>query len=139
MPCSLSRRRMCSSTGVPTTGTSGLGRRLVNGRSRAPSPPAMTTAFTQPPPRHRPADADHMARCRELRAWGCSVDGKHDALMQAHEAKALEEPVDDDRPGKVGSIPAGGDAETLTERRLLDETAERAGDLSRVVGLDDDR
>src|ERR1700726_4215865 len=46
MPWSRSNRRMCSITGVPATGTSGLGWRLVSGRSREPSPPAMTTAFT---------------------------------------------------------------------------------------------
>jgi len=32
--------------GLPATGTSGLGRVLVSGRNREPSPPAMTTAFT---------------------------------------------------------------------------------------------
>ena len=31
--------------GRPATGTSGLGIRLVSGRRREPSPPAMTTAF----------------------------------------------------------------------------------------------
>src|SRR5256712_5325339 len=39
---------MCSMIGRPATGTSGLGRRLVSGRRREPSPPAMTTAFTSP-------------------------------------------------------------------------------------------
>src|SRR5579871_314577 len=36
---------MCSMIGRPATGTNGLGWRLVRGRSRDPSPPAMTTAF----------------------------------------------------------------------------------------------
>src|SRR5487761_1142008 len=45
IPCRRSRRRTCSMQGRPTTGTSGLGRRLVSGRSRLPSPPAITTAF----------------------------------------------------------------------------------------------
>src|SRR5207248_7654764 len=39
---------MCSMIGRPATGTSGLGRLLVSGRRREPSPPAMTTAFTSP-------------------------------------------------------------------------------------------
>ena len=34
--------------GRPATGTSGLGRLLVSGRRREPSPPAITTAFTSP-------------------------------------------------------------------------------------------
>ena len=61
-PWSRSSRRMCSRTGVPTTGTSGLGRRLVSGRSRAPSPPAMTTAFTGTSSRAPACPSDHMAR-----------------------------------------------------------------------------
>src|SRR5256886_1248513 len=39
---------MCSMIGRPATGTSGLGRLLVSGRRREPSPPAITTAFTSP-------------------------------------------------------------------------------------------
>ena len=35
--------------GRPATGTSGLGWRLVSGRRREPSPPAMTTAFMSLP------------------------------------------------------------------------------------------
>src|SRR3984893_4264089 len=138
IPCSLSSRRMCSSTGVPTTGTSGLGRRLVRGRSRAPSPPAMTTASAQPPPRHRSADSDHMARCQELRARGCSIRRQNDSLMHAHEAKPLEQPCDDDRPGKVGGVEPRCDAQPFTQRRLLDQTTQRAGDLGGIVGLDHD-
>src|SRR5690348_15820017 len=42
--CRRRSSRMCSMIGRPATGTSGLGRWLVNGRSREPSPPAMTTA-----------------------------------------------------------------------------------------------
>ncbi len=40
---------MCSMTGVPATGTSGLGYWLVSGRRREPSPPAMTTALMPEP------------------------------------------------------------------------------------------
>src|SRR5580704_12856024 len=138
IPCSLSSRRMCSSTGVPTTGTSGLGRRLVSGRSRAPSPPAMTTAFTRPPPRHRSADSDHMAGCEELRARGWSAGREHHPLMHAHEAKPLEQPGDDDRPGKVRGVQTRRDAQPFAQRRLLDQTTQRAGDLGRIVGLDHD-
>jgi len=36
--------------GLPTTGTIGLGWFDVSGRKRVPSPPAITTAFTSPPP-----------------------------------------------------------------------------------------
>src|SRR5207253_7407503 len=45
MPCRLSRSRTCCMTGLLTIGTIGLGRLIVSGRSREPSPPAMTTAF----------------------------------------------------------------------------------------------
>src|SRR5215469_7148139 len=45
MPWRLSRLRICSMTGLPAIGTIGLGRRIVNGLSLDPSPPAMTTAF----------------------------------------------------------------------------------------------
>jgi hypothetical protein len=41
---------MCSITGFPAIGTMGLGRRIVNGRSLDPSPPAITTAFILRPP-----------------------------------------------------------------------------------------
>ena len=34
-------------TGLPAIGTIGLGRRIVNGLSLDPSPPAMTTAFIE--------------------------------------------------------------------------------------------
>src|SRR5262249_2165995 len=42
-----------------TTGTRGLGRCTVNGRSRLPSPPAITTAFMRvvPPGSHQTTDA----------------------------------------------------------------------------------
>ena len=36
---------MCSMHGLPTIGTIGFGWFEVSGRSRVPSPPAMTTAF----------------------------------------------------------------------------------------------
>src|SRR5947209_6875941 len=39
--CRRKCRRMCSMIGRPATGTRGLGRLLVSGRSREPSPPAM--------------------------------------------------------------------------------------------------
>src|SRR5713226_9388962 len=51
-------RRMCSMIGRPATGTSGFGCRLVRGRRREPSPPAMTTAFMSPPPYRIPSYAD---------------------------------------------------------------------------------
>ena len=44
-PCRFSRRSTCSMIGRLTTGSSGLGWFAVIGRSRVPSPPAMTTAF----------------------------------------------------------------------------------------------
>ena len=44
-----SNSTMCSMHGLPTIGTIGLGWFEVSGRSRVPSPPAMTTAFTLPP------------------------------------------------------------------------------------------
>jgi hypothetical protein len=40
---------MCSITGWLTIGTIGFGRMLVSGRSRVPSPPAITTAFIAAP------------------------------------------------------------------------------------------
>ena len=49
MPCRRSSETMCSIIGRPTSGSIGLGRFDVCGRSRVPSPPAMITAFT----RHR--------------------------------------------------------------------------------------
>src|SRR2546423_336353 len=45
MPWRLRRLRICSMTGLPTMGTMGFGRRIVNGRSLDPSPPAITTAL----------------------------------------------------------------------------------------------
>ena len=45
MPWFFSRSRMCSITGLLTIGTIGLGRSIVRGRRREPSPPAITTAF----------------------------------------------------------------------------------------------
>src|SRR5581483_4794861 len=42
--CLRSSSRMSSMIGRPPTGTRGLGRWLVSGRSREPSPPAITTA-----------------------------------------------------------------------------------------------
>src|SRR3954447_10526905 len=50
-PCCLSSSRMCSMQGLPTIGTIGFGWFEVSGRRRVPSPPAITTAFTWPPPR----------------------------------------------------------------------------------------
>src|SRR6266487_7157986 len=47
MPWRLSKLRICSMTGLPAIGTIGLGRRIVNGLSLDPSPPAMTTAFIE--------------------------------------------------------------------------------------------
>src|SRR6516165_8154462 len=44
-PCRLSSRRTCSMIGRLATGSMGLGWLAVIGRSRVPSPPAMTTAF----------------------------------------------------------------------------------------------
>ena len=41
---------MCSMQGLPTIGTIGFGWLDVRGRSRVPSPPAITTAFTAAPP-----------------------------------------------------------------------------------------
>src|SRR5258708_27679828 len=50
-PCRRSSRRTCSMIGRLTTGSIGFGWLAVIGRSRVPSPPAITTAFTaaQPP------------------------------------------------------------------------------------------
>src|SRR5260370_9160951 len=53
MPWVLSRLRICSMTGRPTIGTIGLGRMIVSGRRREPSPPAMTTAFIVPLSSHQ--------------------------------------------------------------------------------------
>src|SRR5580700_10096058 len=44
-PCCRSSRSTCSMIGRLTTGSMGLGWFAVIGRSRVPSPPAMTTAF----------------------------------------------------------------------------------------------
>ena len=49
-PCRRSSSRMCSMHGLPTIGTIGFGWFDVSGRSRVPSPPAITTAFTVAPP-----------------------------------------------------------------------------------------
>src|SRR6187399_205235 len=46
MPWRLSSSIMWTIAGRSTTGTIGLGRRIVSGRRREPSPPAMITAFT---------------------------------------------------------------------------------------------
>src|SRR5579884_1052743 len=45
MPWRRSRSSTCSMTGLLTMGTIGLGRLIVRGRRREPSPPAITTAF----------------------------------------------------------------------------------------------
>ncbi len=44
---------MCSMHGLPTIGTIGLGWFEVSGRSRVPSPPAITTAFIRAAPASR--------------------------------------------------------------------------------------
>src|SRR5213596_1581737 len=44
MPWRLSSSKMCPRQGLSTMGTIGLGRLIVSGRRRLPSPPAMTTA-----------------------------------------------------------------------------------------------
>jgi hypothetical protein len=49
-PCVLRSSTMCSMHGFPTIGTIGFGWFEVNGRSRVPSPPAITTAFTADAP-----------------------------------------------------------------------------------------
>src|SRR5712691_1210299 len=50
---------MCSMTGRPATGTKGFGCRLVNGRRREPSPPAITTAFMSLPLYSIPSEVLH--------------------------------------------------------------------------------
>ena len=44
-PCERTSETMCSMQGLPATITIGLGWFEVSGRSRVPSPPAITTAF----------------------------------------------------------------------------------------------
>jgi hypothetical protein len=44
-PCFLSKLTMCSAIGLFATGTIGLGKWLVSGRSLVPDPPAIITAF----------------------------------------------------------------------------------------------
>ena len=53
--CRFKSRSTCSMIGRLTTGSRGLGMLVVMGRRRVPSPPAMTTAFTSPPPLQLPA------------------------------------------------------------------------------------
>ncbi len=50
MPCWRSRLTTCSIIGRLAIGSIGFGWFDVSGRSRVPSPPAMITAFTFPPP-----------------------------------------------------------------------------------------
>src|SRR5438270_11362765 len=74
--CLRSSSRMCSMIGRPPTGTSGLGRWLVSGRSREPSPPAMTTAFMAP----MVGSADVFD---ELRSWALDLTWTWQPNLQA--------------------------------------------------------
>ena len=131
---------MCSSTGVPTTGTSGLGMRLVSGRSRAPSPPAMTTAFTQPPPRHRSAMQIIWRPAGELRAWRCIRSSGSTTRWCRHMKRSRSSsPSITIGHAKSAASRRAATRSRSRERRLLHEPAERARDLGRIVGLHDDR
>src|SRR5688500_2644914 len=46
IPCLRTSSKVCSMQGFPATGTIGFGWLEVSGRRRVPSPPAITTAFT---------------------------------------------------------------------------------------------
>src|SRR5579875_2310919 len=71
MPCRFRRFRMCSMTGLPTIGTIGLGRLMVRGRRRDPSPPAITTAFMTSLSLARGCSSGHR-NCNGA-AGGCAV------------------------------------------------------------------
>src|SRR5712691_12256063 len=83
IPCRLSRSRMWPRQGLWTIGTIGLGRLMVRGRRRLPSPPAMTTACITPKSswrallRRRPriARSGRHAR-RALRSTALRADGE---------------------------------------------------------------
>src|SRR4051812_37455900 len=60
IPCSRSSSMMCSMHGLPTIGTIGFGWFDVSGRSRVPSPPAITTAFIARPSLDLPLRLEHV-------------------------------------------------------------------------------
>jgi len=109
--CSLSRRRMCSSTGRPPRERAAWG----DGWSVTQSRP-----FTSRHDHclHTATSSAPVCRCRSYGALpritreGCSVDGKDDALVQAHEAKPLEQPVDD-----TGHAKSAASRRAATRRR----------------------
>ena len=72
-PCRGSSRSTCSMIGLLTIGSSGLGMLAVIGRSRVPSPPAITTAFTPahllPGPQPGHAGAPSGSSRSRLRTW----------------------------------------------------------------------
>src|SRR4051812_4577592 len=79
MPWLFSSSTMCSMHGLPTTGTIGFGWFEVSGRSRVPSPPAITTAFT----RSSLAAWDSNARQNwPLSAFGRPSPQLHEAVAQ---------------------------------------------------------
>src|SRR5438477_8274102 len=65
MPCRLSSSKMWPRHGLLTMGTIGFGRLIVSGRSRLPSPPAMTTACMKASLVRGCASSGHAARSHD--------------------------------------------------------------------------
>src|SRR5712692_10710155 len=77
MPCRFNKPSTCSMTGLLTMGTIGLGRTIVSGRRRDPSPPAISTAFIANPPRR-----DRVTRLYWT-VWRFATRGKYARALSA--------------------------------------------------------
>src|SRR5437773_10553487 len=78
MPCLCGRSKMCPRHGLLTVDTIGLGRLIVSGRRRLPSPPAITTACICREHRRARARADGQLLRGELAAAEREALGRRD-------------------------------------------------------------
>src|SRR5438034_8754962 len=97
-PWRCSRSKMCPRHGLLTIDTIGLGRLIVSGRRRLPSPPAITTACICREHRRARARADGSLLRRELPAAEREALGRRDRRGRRERlARAPVEVLDRDR------------------------------------------
>ena len=71
--------------GLPTIGTIGFGWFEVSGRSRVPSPPAMTTAFTPAPHPNLPSGLHNVLRGGD--------QGQREPIQKIHSGQSVSWPT----------------------------------------------
>src|SRR5437773_4512086 len=123
MPCLCSRSKMCPRHGLLTIDTIGLGRLIVSGRRRLPSPPAITTACICREHRRAGARADGQLLRGELAAGEREALGRRDRRYRRERlARAPVEVLDRDR------------LSVHTERAQRDAIADQDGIRARWPG-----